>query len=195
MAAKDDGECEPRRRPKDHGLRSGGRLQRNWAKESGALARVRTGMRRVAKAGNDGGTNSWQKGSGKKGDKAQEKGGQRDTRTCWDVRQDRTHCSLVSKRRQTTICTPLMKMTAENVKEATDNEENLHAWCLLEESENEQWQDGTSRRSKHRAKKVNRASLLSVESSHSLSPKKNCGGESQVGEGQRHHGLWSCGSR
>ena len=28
---------------------------------------------------------------------------------------------------------------AENVEEATDNEEDLQGWCLLEESENEQW--------------------------------------------------------
>ena len=36
----------------------------------------------------------------------------------------------------------------------------------------EQWKEVISRRSKQRAKKVNQASLLSVESSHSLSPKK-----------------------
>ena len=48
----------------------------------------------------------------------------------------------------------------------------MQAWCLLEESEHEQWQEVISRRSNQRAKKVNQASLLSVESSHSLSPKK-----------------------
>ena len=41
----------------------------------------------------------------------------------------------------------------------------------MQESENEQWQE-VIRRSTKRAKKVNQASLLSVESSHSLSPKK-----------------------
>ena len=39
-------------------------------------------------------------------------------------------------------------------------------------SENEQWQEVTSRRNKQRAKKANQASLLGVENSHSLSPKK-----------------------
>ena len=32
-----------------------------------------------------------------------------------------------------------------NVEEATDNEEDVQAWCLLEESENEQWQEVISR--------------------------------------------------
>ena len=61
---------------------------------------------------------------------------------------------------------------SENVEEPTENEENLQAWCILEESENEQWQEVISRRNKQRVKKNNQASLLSVESSHSLSPKK-----------------------
>ena len=39
-------------------------------------------------------------------------------------------------------------------------------------SEIEQWQEVISRRSKQRMKKVSQASLLSVESSHSSSPKK-----------------------
>ena len=61
---------------------------------------------------------------------------------------------------------------SENVEESAEDEEDLLAWCLLEESENEQWQEVISRRSKQRAKQVNQASLLSVESNHSLSPKK-----------------------
>ena len=35
------------------------------------------------KGGKDGGNNFWQKSSGKKGDKGQEKGGKGETRTCW----------------------------------------------------------------------------------------------------------------
>ena len=30
---------------------------------------------------------------------------------------------------------------SENVKEATDSEEDLQAWCSSEESEHEQWQE------------------------------------------------------
>ena len=68
----------------------------------------------------------------------------------------------------------------------------LQAWCLLEESENEQRQEVISRRSEQRAKKVNQASLLSVESSQ-FESEEDCGGDRQVGESQSHHGLW-CGS-
>ena len=46
------------------------------------------------------------------------------------------------------------------------------AWCLLEESENEQWQEVISRRNKQRVKRANQASLLSVESGQSVNPKK-----------------------
>ena len=60
----------------------------------------------------------------------------------------------------------------ENVEESTESEEDLQAWCLLKESENEQWQEVISRRSKQRVKKANQTSLLSVERSHSFSPKK-----------------------
>ena len=42
----------------------------------------------------------------------------------------------------------------------------------MEESENEQWQEVISRRNKQRVKRANQASLLSVESSHSLRSKK-----------------------
>ena len=55
---------------------------------------------------------------------------------------------------------------------STESEEDMQAWCILEESESEQWQEVISRRSRQRAKKTNHASLLSVESSYDLSPKK-----------------------
>ena len=58
---------------------------------------------------------------------------------------------------------------SENVEGATDNEEDLQAWCLSEESENEQGQEVITRRDKQRAKKANQASLLSVENSHNSS--------------------------
>ena len=60
-----------------------------------------------------------------------------------------------------------------NIEESVRNEEDLQAWCLLEESENEQWQEVINRRDKQRAKKANQASLLSVESSQHSSPNKN----------------------
>ena len=42
---------------------------------------------------------------------------------------------------------------SENVEEAPDTEEDLQAWCLLEESENEQWEEVISRRDKQKVKK------------------------------------------
>ena len=61
---------------------------------------------------------------------------------------------------------------SENTEASADNEEDLQAWCPLEESEHDQWQEVISRRDKQRAKKTNQASLLSVENSHNSSPKK-----------------------
>ena len=52
------------------------------------------------KGGKDEEKNSWQKGSGKTGGKGQEKGGKGEIQNVLDVRQDRTHCSLVQKRRK-----------------------------------------------------------------------------------------------
>ena len=52
----------------------------------------------------------------------------------------------------------------ENIEESAEEEDDLQAWCLLEESESEQWQEVISKRSKQRAKRVKQESLLSVES-------------------------------
>ena len=61
----------------------------------------------------------------------------------------------------------------ENAEESTENEEDFQAWCLLEENENEQWQEVIiCKQNKQRVKKANQAPLLSVDSSHNLSPKK-----------------------
>ena len=104
-----------------------------------------------------------------------------------DVQQDRTHCSFVLKRRQQKM--HAMDDVSENVEESVENEEDVQAYCDLEE-ENEQWQEVTSRRSKQRAKKVNQASLLSVDSSQ-FETEEDCVGEIQVGESQSHLGHQS----
>ena len=61
---------------------------------------------------------------------------------------------------------------SEKIEEATDSEEGLQAWCLLEESEIEPWQEVINRRDNQKLKRANRASLLSVENSHNSSSKK-----------------------
>ena len=78
---------------------------------------------------------------------------------------------LGARKETANICTPSMKMPVKNIEESADNEEDLQAWCLLEESENEQWQDVITR-NKRRLKKANQASLLSVVISHKSSSKK-----------------------
>ena len=65
-----------------------------------------------------------------------------------------------------------MNRTVNTFEEANDSEEDLQAWCLSEESENEQRQDAVSKREKQKVKKANQASLLSVESSHNSKTKE-----------------------
>ena len=60
----------------------------------------------------------------------------------------------------------------ENIEETPDTDEELQARCLLEDSENEQWQEVISKRDKHKVKEANHASLLSVDSSQNSSSKK-----------------------
>ena len=87
MTAKEDGEKasqEGDQRIID--LRSAGCTTKELAKESGASAKVRTGTKKVAKVAKVAKMEEktpWQKGSGKKGGKGQEKGGKGKTRTCW----------------------------------------------------------------------------------------------------------------
>ena len=110
-----------------------------------------------------GGKNSWQKGSGKKEAKGQEKGGKGDSRTCiaaW--------CRKGGIKKLISVD----EDDGENAEESTQNEEDLQAWCSLEESENEQWHEVISKQNKRRAKKDNQASLLSMEKSHNSNPKK-----------------------
>ena len=66
-----------------------------------------------------------------------------------------------------------MKMTVKTLKKqlTIDNEDDRQAWCLLDEREDEQRQEVMSRRDKKKAKRANRASLLSVENSHNSNPK------------------------
>ena len=58
-------------------------------------------------------------------------------------------------------------------EEVREDEDELHAWCLLEESENEQWQEVTSKKSKlKKKKKLDHESLLSVENNSGVPPRK-----------------------
>ena len=98
-------------------------------------------------------------------------GWQRRIQNMLDVRQDRTHCSLVQESREQKIYAT-DEVDGENAEESTEHEEDLQAWCFLEESENEQWQDVISNQNKRKVKKANQASLLKAENNHTSNPKK-----------------------
>ena len=70
-------------------------------------------------------------------------------------------------------------------EEAVDNEEELQAWCLLEESEHEPWQEVIRKREKQKLKNVAKVPLT-LENNQSSSS------EGHKGESQSHIGLWSC---
>ena len=122
------------------------------------------------KDANQGGKNHGQ-GSGKKGGKLQEKGGKGETRTCWTCGKT-GHIAAWCRKGGSKNLHAIDEDGSENAEESAENEEDLQIWCKLEESENELWQEVISRRSNQRMKTVNQASLLTVESSHSSSPKK-----------------------
>ena len=108
--------------------------------------------------------NPWQKGNGKKGSKGQEKSDKRETRACWSWK-DRSHIAAWCRKGGN-------KKLYAIEDDSENNEEHLHAWYLLEESENEQCQEVISRRNTQKAKKVNQASPLSVETDNNSSSMK-----------------------
>ena len=114
------------------------------------------------KGGKGNGKNSWQKGGGKKGGKAQEKRGKGETRTCWTCGKT-GHIAAGCRKGGNKNLNAVDEDENENIEESVEEEDDLQAWCLLEESESEQWQEVISRKNKRRVKKDNQSSLLSVE--------------------------------
>ena len=140
------------------------------ARESGALAKVRVRMKRMAKVARTEAKDPGRKAVVRKEAKdkrrvAKVKG------TCGKTGHIAACCRNGGKRN-------LYAMDAddsESTKDSIGSEEDLKAWCILEESESEQWQEVISRRSRLAAKRRNQASLLSVETSRDVSPKKIVG--------------------
>ena len=107
-----------------------------------------------------------------------------------DVWQDRPHCSVGVEKDATPFLYAIDEDDSENVgKEATDNEEDLQAWCLLEESENEQWQEVISKRDTNTRVK-NRQSSVNIEWWRRVTIRTQRS-KGQMGESQSHHGVWS----
>ena len=57
-------------------------------------------------------------------------------------------------------------------EEVQEDDDELHAWCLLEESKSKQWQEVVNKNSKLKSKKVAHESQLSVENKSCASPRK-----------------------
>ena len=69
-----------------------------------------------------------------------------------------------------------------------EDDDELPAWCLSEESENEQWQEVASKKSTLKLKKVAHESLLSVENKSCPPPRKVIEVQDNLGEHQGHRG-------
>ena len=71
---------------------------------------------------------------------------------------------------------------SENIEESADNEVDLQAWRLLEESEHEQWQEVISRRDKQEAKKSQSGVIVECGEQSQLKSKENRRRKGQMGE-------------
>ena len=161
MATKEDGENasqEGDQRIVDLALQA---VYKGTGKGKWGFGKGQSWNEKGSKGSKGGGKNSWQKGSGKKGGKGQEKGGKGETRTCWTWGKT-GHIAAWCRKGSNKNLYAVDEDDSENVEESAEDEDDLQAWCLLEESENEQWQEVISRRNKQRVKRANQASLLSV---------------------------------
>ena len=75
------------------------------------------------------------------------KGGKRKGSACWTCGKAGHTAAWCRKGGKQNVY-PTDEEDSEHVEEATDCEEDLEAWCLLEESENEQWHEVISKREK-----------------------------------------------
>ena len=82
-----------------------------------------------------------------------------------------------------------------SLKNQTENEEDLQAWCLLEESE-KRTVAGGDQQSRCERKDEEGQSSVTVECGEQsqFESEEDCGGARQLGESQSHHGFWRCRS-
>ena len=143
------------------------------------------------KGSKGGGKNSWQKGSGRRGGKGQEKSGKGETRTCWTCGKT-GHIAAECRKESNKNLYAIDEDDNENVDESAEDEDDLQAWCLLEESENEQWREVISKgKASKKAKNANQVVTVERGEQSKCGFKESRGCERQVGKGQSYHGLWS----
>ena len=88
----------------------------------------------------------WSKTGGKKGGKGQETGGNGDIRVCWSCGKTGHIAAICTNGIWNKSLNALEEDKGDIREEVYEDEDELHAWCLLEESENEQWQEVTSKK-------------------------------------------------
>ena len=132
------------------------------------MARVRAGTKQVVKME---GRTDGSKAVARKGAKGKRRVAREKTRTGWTCGKTGDIAAWCRKRGSKHLFA-IDEDDSETSKNQLTTKEHLQAWCVLEESETEQWHEVISRRDKQRAKKVNQASLLNVENSHTSSQKK-----------------------
>ena len=101
-------------------------------------------------------------GTGAKG-KGQEKGGKGETRVCRICGKTGHIAANCGKGSWNRSLNAVEEDKGDIREEVHEDEDELHAWCLLEENETEQWQEVTSKKSVLEKKKFVHESLLSVE--------------------------------
>ena len=104
--------------------------------------------------------------------KGQEKGGKGDIRVCWSCGEPGHIAANCVKERWNRSLNAVEEDKGDISPEVREGGDGLCAWCLLEESENEQWQEVASKKSKLKSREVAHESLLSVENKSCASPKK-----------------------
>ena len=86
---------------------------------------------------------------------------------------NRTHCGKLHQGSWNKSLNAVEEDKGDISEEVHEDENELRAWRLLEESENEQWQEVTSKKSKlNKKKKLDDESLLSVENNSGVPPRK-----------------------
>ena len=136
------------------------------------MARVRAGTKKVAKVAKMEGRTHGRKAVARKEAKGKGKVARETAGRCWTCGKT-GHIAAWCRKGGNKNVYAIGEDDSENIEESVDNEEDLQACCLLEESEHEQWQEVISRRDKSRAKKANQASFFECGEQSQFESKEN----------------------
>ena len=95
-----------------------------------------------------------------------------DTRVCWSCGKPRHSAATCVKESWNRSLNAVDEDKGDTREKVHEDDDDLHAWCLLEESENEQWQEVTSKKSELKTKKFANEPLLSVDDNSGVPPRK-----------------------